>query len=67
MATGAAVGTSTRKASTVISGRLRQTELTLGTVDWLVVSLESIGTVTTSEAVFQFVAFGIKNVGLWGA
>ena len=28
---------------------------------------EVIGTQHTSEAVFQFVAFGIKNGGLWGA
>jgi hypothetical protein len=33
----------------------------------MVVTLESIGTTTaTYEAVFQFVAFGIKTMGLWG-
>ena len=54
------------KATTVVSGRLRQTVLTLGTVSWLVVALESFGTATTYVTVFQFVAFGIKSLGLWG-
>ena len=69
VATGTAMGTSTLKATTVISGRLRQTGQTLGTVNWVgvVVALESIGTTASIGAVCQFVAFGIKNVGLWGA
>ena len=50
----------------VISGRLRHTDIRLvpslsgGT-------LKSIGTTATNVTVFQFVAFGIKSVGLWGA
>jgi hypothetical protein len=61
------VGASTLKATTVISGRLRLSVQTLGTVYCLVVTLKSIGTTTASVTVFQFVAFGIKNAGLWGA
>ena len=60
------MGSSTMKATAVIAGRLRQTVQTLGTVYWMVVALKSIGTTTTNETVFQFVAFGIKNAGLWG-
>ena len=68
MADGTKMGTSELKASAVISGRLRLTVRTLGAVHWLLVSLLSIGTTTTAKVtVFQFVAFRIKNVGLWGA
>jgi len=55
------------ETTSVFSGRLRQTEHSLGAVYWMVFTLESFGTTTTSVTVFQFVAFGIKNVGLWGA
>ena len=61
------MGTSAVKATPVISGRLRQAVLTLGSVHCLLVALKSIGTAATVVTVFQFVAFGIKNVGLWGA
>ena len=30
-------------------------------------TLKSVGTTAISDTGFQFVAFGIKNVGLWGA
>ena len=66
MAAGTAMGTSALKAATVFSGRLRQTEQTLGTVYCMVVALESIGATAPDGAVFQFVAFGIKSAGLWG-
>jgi hypothetical protein len=36
-------------------------------VNWVVVALKSNGTTTTYGTAFQFVAFGIKNAGLWGA
>ena len=61
------MGTSTMKATAVISGRLRLTVRTLGAVFWIIVTLESFGATTTSDTVFQFVAFGIKSAGLWGA
>ena len=63
---GSAVGTSAWLDSKVISGRLRQSVRTLGAVYWKVITLKSIGTATSGETVIQFVAFGIKNVGLWG-
>ena len=66
MATGTNMGTSTMKATAVISGRLRLTVHSLGAVYWMVVTLKSIGTTTTGGTVFQFVAFGIKSAGLWG-
>jgi len=53
--------------ASVISGRLRPTEQALGTVGCMVVTLESFGTTAANVTVLQFVAFGIKNVGLWGA
>ena len=61
------MGASAMKATAVISGRLRLTVHTLGTVYCMVVALKSFGTTTTVDTVFQFVAFGIKNAGLWGA
>jgi len=67
VASGTTMGASTLKATSVISGRLRLSEQTLGAVYCMVVTLESVGAATTSGTVFQFVAFGIKNAGLWGA
>ena len=47
----------------VFSGRLRRPVQTLGAVYW-VVTLKSIGPMTTNGSVFQFVAFRIKSVGV---
>ena len=66
------------KVTTFGFGRLRQSQMPLGAVDWMVMvclflwerlmdMLESGVTTTNLDTAFQFVAFGIKNVGLWGA
>ena len=67
VATGTAMVTSTAEVATVISGRLRQTVQSLGAVYSTVAALQSIGTTTANVKVFQFVAFGIKNVDSCGA
>ena len=67
VATGATLGTSSGKAAKVISGRLRPTIFSLGSVYWKVITLKSIGAKPTRAGVIQFVAFRIKNGGLWGA
>ena len=59
------MGASTMEATPVVSGRLRPTVQTLGSVFCLVVTLKSFGTTATYEAVFQFVAFGMNRGGLW--
>ena len=55
------------EANTVFSGRLREADRALGAVGCMLVALKSIGASTPSGAVIQFVAFGIKSGGLWGA
>ena len=68
------MGASAVEAAPVFSGRLRRAvssiKMTpghsLGSVACLVVAVKSIGSPTSIVTVIQFVAFGIKNVGLWG-
>ena len=55
------MGTSSMKATAVISGRLRLAELTLGTVDCMVVALKSIGTQRPSLRFFSSLRSGLKT------
>ena len=67
MAAGTTVGTSTVEAPTVISGRLRPTGQTLGTVYCMVVTLESSGQRQPSKRFFSSLRSGLKAGACGGA